>query len=155
MRVEDPEVFAVTHAKIVELVRDGVVDGVRVDHVDGLADPAGYLQRLREVGIEHVWVEKILEPGEALPPWPVEGTTGYDFLVDVDALFVDPDGRTALDATVAGRRPFHERRRRGEGGAGAHHVPARGAAAAATGRRSTISRPASPRSRCTAPTSSR
>src|SRR5690349_8200533 len=63
VRVEDPEVFAVTHGKIVELVRDGVVAGVRVDHVDGLADPAGYLQRLRDAGIERVWVEKIVEPG--------------------------------------------------------------------------------------------
>jgi (1->4)-alpha-D-glucan 1-alpha-D-glucosylmutase len=57
VRVEDPDVFAVTHGKIAELVGDGVVAGVRADHVDGLADPAGYLQRLREVGIEHVWVE--------------------------------------------------------------------------------------------------
>ena len=72
-------------ARSLELVRDGVVSGVRVDHVDGLADPAGYLQRLREAGVEHVWVEKIVEPGEMLPAWPVEGTTGYDFLVDVDA----------------------------------------------------------------------
>jgi (1->4)-alpha-D-glucan 1-alpha-D-glucosylmutase len=108
VRVEDPEVFEVTHAKIVELVRDGVVDGVRVDHVDGLADPAGYLARLRAAGIEHVWVEKIVEPGEALPAWPVEGTTGYDFLVDADALFVDPAGRAALDAAVGERQSFHD-----------------------------------------------
>jgi (1->4)-alpha-D-glucan 1-alpha-D-glucosylmutase len=108
VRVEDPEVFAVTHAKIIELVRDGVVAGVRVDHVDGLADPGGYLQRLRDAGIEQVWVEKILEPGEHLPPWPVEGTTGYEFLVDVDALFVDPDGRPALDAAVGPRLTFRE-----------------------------------------------
>ncbi len=106
VRVEDPEVFAVTHATIVDLVRDGVVAGLRVDHVDGLADPAGYLAQLRSAGIEHLWVEKILEPGEQLPPWPVEGTTGYDFLVDADALFVDPAGQAALDAAVAGRRPF-------------------------------------------------
>jgi (1->4)-alpha-D-glucan 1-alpha-D-glucosylmutase len=108
VRVEDPEVFDVTHGKIVELVRDGVVAGVRVDHVDGLADPAGYLRRLRDAGIEHVWVEKILERDEHLPQWPVEGTTGYEFLVDVDALFVDPAGRAALDAVVGDRRPFAE-----------------------------------------------
>lgn len=108
IRVEDPEVFAVTHGTIIDLVRDGVVAGVRVDHVDGLADPAGYLVRLRSAGVEHVWVEKIVEPGEALPPWPVEGTTGYEFLVDADALFVDPTGRAALDAAVGHRRPFRE-----------------------------------------------
>jgi (1->4)-alpha-D-glucan 1-alpha-D-glucosylmutase len=100
VRVEDPEVFATTHAKVLELVGDGVVAGVRVDHIDGLADPAGYLQRLRDAGIRHVWVEKIVEPGEALPQWPIEGTTGYEFLVDADALFVDPEGREALDAAV-------------------------------------------------------
>jgi (1->4)-alpha-D-glucan 1-alpha-D-glucosylmutase len=108
VRVEDPDVFAVTHGAIIDLVRDGVVAGVRVDHVDGLADPAGYLARLRTAGVEHVWVEKILAPGEALPPWPVEGTTGYDFLVDVDALFVDPTGRAALAAAAGARRPFRE-----------------------------------------------
>lgn len=108
VRVEDPAVFAATHGKIVELVRDGVIAGVRVDHVDGLADPAGYLARLRDAGVEHVWVEKIVEPGESLPAWPVEGTTGYDFLVDADALFVDPAGRPALDAVAARRRPFHD-----------------------------------------------
>jgi (1->4)-alpha-D-glucan 1-alpha-D-glucosylmutase len=108
VRVEDPDVFAVTHGKIVDLVRDGVVAGVRVDHVDGLADPAGYLARLRDAGVEHVWVEKILEPGELLPRWPVEGTTGYEFLVDVDAVFVDPAGRAALDAAAGPRRSFHE-----------------------------------------------
>jgi (1->4)-alpha-D-glucan 1-alpha-D-glucosylmutase len=115
VRVEDPDVFAVTHEKIIELVRDDVVAGVRVDHVDGLADPATYLQRLRDAGIEHVWVEKILEPGEPLPSWPVEGTTGYEFLVDVDALFVDPDGRAALDAAAGARLPFREQGTRAKG----------------------------------------
>ena len=78
--------------KVFELVRDGVVDGLRVDHPDGLADPAGYLARLREAGVQRVWVEKILEPGEPLRDWPVEGTTGYEFANDVTALFVDPAG---------------------------------------------------------------
>ena len=104
VRVEDPEVFATTHAKVLELVAAGVVAGVRVDHVDGLADPGGYLQRLRDDGVRHVWVEKIVEPGEPLPAWPVEGTTGYEFLVDADALFVDPAGRDDLDA-AAGPHP--------------------------------------------------
>jgi (1->4)-alpha-D-glucan 1-alpha-D-glucosylmutase len=90
VRQEDPEVFEVTHAKVIELVRDEVIDGVRIDHPDGLADPARYLERLRESGIEHVWVEKILEPGEQLRDWPVEGTTGYEFLNAVNALFLDP-----------------------------------------------------------------
>ena len=66
VRVEDPEVFAATHAKVVELVGAGLVDGVRVDHIDGLAEPARYLQWLRDAGVEHVWVEKILETGEPL-----------------------------------------------------------------------------------------
>jgi (1->4)-alpha-D-glucan 1-alpha-D-glucosylmutase len=96
VRVEDPEVFALVHGKVLELVRDGVVEGLRVDHPDGLADPAGYLRRLRDAGARHVWVEKILEPQEALRDWPVEGTVGYEFLNDVAALFVDPAGEEAL-----------------------------------------------------------
>ena len=77
-------------------MREGLVDGLRVDHPDGLADPAGYLERLRDGGVEHVWVEKILDPGERLRDWPVEGTVGYEFLNDVCALFVDPAGEAAL-----------------------------------------------------------
>ena len=95
-RVEDPEVFDVTHGKVLELVDDGVVEGLRIDHVDGLADPRGYLERLRARGVPHVWVEKILEPGEQLRDWPVEGTTGYEFANDVTALFVDPRGEEPL-----------------------------------------------------------
>jgi (1->4)-alpha-D-glucan 1-alpha-D-glucosylmutase len=105
VRVEDPEVLEVTHRKVLELVRDGLVDGVRVDHPDGLADPGAYLERLRGEGVEHVWVEKILEPGEELRDWPVEGTTGYEFLNDVLGLFVDPaaeDGLTSLYTSIAG-----------------------------------------------------
>ena len=64
MRVEDPEVFEATHAKVLELVDDGLVDGLRIDHPDGLANPREYLERLRERGAHRVWVEKILEPGE-------------------------------------------------------------------------------------------
>jgi (1->4)-alpha-D-glucan 1-alpha-D-glucosylmutase len=96
IRVEDEEVFRVTHGKVLELVRDGVVAGLRIDHPDGLADPAGYLRRLAGAGAEHVWVEKILHPGEALRDWPVEGTVGYEFLNDATALFVDAAGEAAL-----------------------------------------------------------
>jgi (1->4)-alpha-D-glucan 1-alpha-D-glucosylmutase len=96
LRQEDPEVFEATHALALRLARDGVVDGLRVDHPDGLADPAGYLQRLRDGGARHVWVEKILDPGERLRDWPVEGTVGYEFLNDVAALFVDPAGEEPL-----------------------------------------------------------
>jgi (1->4)-alpha-D-glucan 1-alpha-D-glucosylmutase len=98
VRQEDPEVFEETHRLALALGRDGVVDGLRVDHPDGLADPAGYLRRLRESGAAHVWVEKILDPGEVLRDWPVEGTVGYEFLNDVCALFVDPAGEAPLTA---------------------------------------------------------
>ncbi|WP_051472093.1 malto-oligosyltrehalose synthase [Patulibacter minatonensis] len=99
VRVEDPDVFALTHDKVLELVRDGVVDGLRIDHPDGLADPAQYLRRLQDAGVAHVWVEKILSaqhPVEELPDWPVEGTVGYEFLGDATALFVDPAGEEIL-----------------------------------------------------------
>ena len=112
VRMEDPEVFEVTHRKVGELVREGLVDGLRIDHPDGLANPRRYLERLAEAGAEHVWVEKILEPGERLRDWPVEGTTGYEFLNEALALFVDPaaeEPATALYAELTGEeRGFHE-----------------------------------------------
>jgi (1->4)-alpha-D-glucan 1-alpha-D-glucosylmutase len=113
VRMEDPEVWEITHTKVLELARDGLIDGVRVDHPDGLANPRRYLERLRENGIDRVWVEKILEPGERLrPDWLVEGTTGYDFLNEVTALFVDPAGEeplTRLYEELSGeRRPWAE-----------------------------------------------
>ena len=112
VRQEDPEVFAETHRLVLSLVRDGLVDGLRIDHPDGLADPAGYLGRLREAGVERVWVEKILDPGERLRDWPVCGTVGYEFLGDLCALFIDPIGEaelTALWEEVSGdRRSFGE-----------------------------------------------
>ena len=115
VRQEDPAVFEATHAKLLELVREGLVDGLRVDHPDGLADPEGYLARLRAAGAERVWVEKILNsshPPESLRDWPVSGTVGYEFLNDACALFVDPAGEAALSALwerVSGdRRPFGE-----------------------------------------------
>src|SRR4051794_33100683 len=78
VRVEDPLIFELTQGKAIELVREGLVQGLRVDHIDGLVDPRGYLDATRERGVEHVWVEKILEPGEPLRDWATEGTTGYD-----------------------------------------------------------------------------
>jgi (1->4)-alpha-D-glucan 1-alpha-D-glucosylmutase len=96
VKQEDWEVFWATHAKVIELVRGGVVDGLRVDHPDGLADPTEYFERLAEAGVEHVWAEKILEPGEELRDWPVEGTTGYEFLNDVMAICVNRGAEDAL-----------------------------------------------------------
>jgi (1->4)-alpha-D-glucan 1-alpha-D-glucosylmutase len=109
VRVEDPEVFAATHGEVLRWVADGDVDGLRVDHPDGLTDPAGYLHRLREHAPDAwILVEKILEPGEELPSsWPVEGTTGYDALAEVDGVLVDPAGEaafTALDNSLTGVR---------------------------------------------------
>jgi (1->4)-alpha-D-glucan 1-alpha-D-glucosylmutase len=96
LKQEDWEVFWATHAKVIELVREGVIDGVRVDHPDGLADPAEYFARLAEAGVEHIWAEKILEPGEELRNWPVEGTTGYEFLNDVLGLCVNREAEQSL-----------------------------------------------------------
>ncbi|MFG3282326.1 malto-oligosyltrehalose synthase [Streptomyces sp. NPDC048111] len=105
VRVEDEDVFAATHAKILELIRDGVVDGLRVDHPDGLADPEAYLRRLDEA-TDGRWtvVEKILTGDEHLPAtWAVAGTTGYDALRHLDGLFTDPEGMSQL---TAGYRAF-------------------------------------------------
>ncbi|WP_405930659.1 malto-oligosyltrehalose synthase [Streptomyces sp. NBC_00827] len=98
LRVEDPKVFAATHAKILELLDDGVVEGLRIDHPDGLADPDTYLRHLHEAtGGRWTVVEKILADGEPLPAaWPVAGTTGYDALRHVDGLFADPAGAGEL-----------------------------------------------------------
>ncbi|MFJ9592550.1 malto-oligosyltrehalose synthase [Streptomyces virginiae] len=101
VRVEDPEVFTATHAKVLELVRDGVAQGLRIDHVDGLADPEEYLGRLRAAAGDGCWVvvEKILARHERLPAgWPVAGTTGYDALHRVDGVFTDPAGAAELAA---------------------------------------------------------
>jgi (1->4)-alpha-D-glucan 1-alpha-D-glucosylmutase len=96
VKQEEWEVFWATHAKVIELAREGVIDGVRVDHPDGLANPAEYFERLHEAGVEHVWAEKILERGEELRPWPVEGTTGYEFLNDVLGVCVNGDAEEPL-----------------------------------------------------------
>ncbi|MCI9871497.1 malto-oligosyltrehalose synthase [Arthrobacter humicola] len=103
IRVEIPEVFDEAHAEVVRWFREGLVDGLRIDHPDGLADPEGYLHRLREAaGGSYLLIEKILEPGEALPAgFECEGTTGYDALADVDRVFVDAAGQGPLDALDA------------------------------------------------------
>ena len=100
VRVEDPEVFHAMHRLVTRWVADGSVDGLRIDHVDGLADPAGYLTRLRELA-PHTWigVEKILADGESLPDWPVDGTTGYEAGVLLTRLFSAAEGEATLTAT--------------------------------------------------------
>ncbi|MEX0659513.1 MAG: malto-oligosyltrehalose synthase [Egibacteraceae bacterium] len=98
VRVEDPAVFDATHGAVVALVQAGIVDGLRVDHPDGLRDPARYLARLSE-RTDGAWlvVEKILEADEPLPAWPVAGTTGYEFANLALGLFVDAGAAPALD----------------------------------------------------------
>ncbi len=115
IRVENPEVFEASHVEIVRWIREGLVDGLRVDHPDGLADPGGYLDALAAAtNGAYVLVEKILEHGEALPPfWATAGTTGYDALAELDRVLVDPSGRARLDALDArlrqdGGRPWAE-----------------------------------------------
>ncbi|GAA4154764.1 malto-oligosyltrehalose synthase [Gryllotalpicola daejeonensis] len=98
LRVEDRRVFDATHGEIVRWVEDGLVDGLRVDHPDGLRDPGQYLERLADAahGVP-IWVEKILEGDEQLPPqWPALGTTGYDALRLIDRVFIDARGEAEL-----------------------------------------------------------
>jgi (1->4)-alpha-D-glucan 1-alpha-D-glucosylmutase len=94
VRVERPEVFEATHATVLRLLREGVADGLRIDHPDGLADPAGYLRQLAEAtGGRWTVVEKILQRDEPLPAdWACAGTTGYDALDRIDGVFTDPAG---------------------------------------------------------------
>ncbi|MBK8470039.1 MAG: malto-oligosyltrehalose synthase [Actinomycetales bacterium] len=106
VRVEDPAVFAATHAEVLDLVRAGLVDGLRIDHPDGLADPRDYLRHLRgaltDAGGAWLVVEKILEGQERLPTdWPVDGTTGYDTLKRIGGVFIDPSGAEPLLALHA------------------------------------------------------
>src|SRR5487761_275771 len=109
LRTEDPVVFAARHASIMRLMQEGKVSGLRVDHIDGLFDPLEYLERLKSIPVSateeskaapgiYTIVEKITCGSETLPvEWPVSGTTGYDFLNAVNALFVDPKGYRALE----------------------------------------------------------
>jgi (1->4)-alpha-D-glucan 1-alpha-D-glucosylmutase len=101
VRVEDEEVFAATHGLLLRLVDEGLIDGLRVDHPDGLADPRGYLDRLaKATGGAWVVTEKILTRTEELPrDWRCAGTTGYDALGAVGGLFQDPAGAGPLTTT--------------------------------------------------------
>jgi (1->4)-alpha-D-glucan 1-alpha-D-glucosylmutase len=109
LRIEDDAVFEATHATLFRLFDEGLIDGVRVDHVDGLADPPDYCRHLRERLGGRAWivVEKILGAGERLPgDWGVDGTSGYDFMNDVNALLHDAAGEAPLRAlwsSVSGR----------------------------------------------------
>jgi (1->4)-alpha-D-glucan 1-alpha-D-glucosylmutase len=99
VRVEDPDVFAETHVEVRRWFDEGLVDGLRVDHPDGLRDPKRYLDDLAALtGGAYVLVEKILEPGEELPTdWATAGTTGYDALGLIDRVLTDPAGQEPLD----------------------------------------------------------
>ena len=109
IRMEDPAVFEQAHGFVFTLLQQGLVDGLRIDHVDGLYDPGDYLQRLQKRAWElrpdvysagrplYLVVEKILGLDERLPDWPVEGTTGYDFLVMLNGVFIDPRNERAMD----------------------------------------------------------
>jgi (1->4)-alpha-D-glucan 1-alpha-D-glucosylmutase len=111
VRQEDPEVFALTHGWIVEQVAAGRIQGLRVDHIDGLARPGGYLARLRDAvgqagGEVPVWIEKIVKPGETIPAsWPIEGMSGYEFMGPVTRLLTAPDGLAALREAADGAVP--------------------------------------------------
>lgn len=102
VRVEDPEVFDATHGLLLELYREGLIDGFRIDHPDGLADPRGYMRRLyTATGGSWITAEKILEADEQMQTdWPVAGTTGYDASWRIGALYCDPNGYGEL-ATIA------------------------------------------------------
>jgi (1->4)-alpha-D-glucan 1-alpha-D-glucosylmutase len=115
LRMDTDAVFDATHALILRLVKDRVIDGLRVDHVDGLRDPAWYLAKLRASvnGVRGattpdafpILVEKILTGDEELPPgWPVSGTTGYDFMNEVEEIFLDPSGFSLIEAHYRGLR---------------------------------------------------
>ena len=126
LRVERATVFEATHAKLFELIERGLIDGLRIDHIDGLADPRGYCRKLRrrvegllssrptQAALEHfpIYVEKILGTGEHLhQDWSVDGTTGYEFMNQVSLLQHDPAGEvplTELWTTVSERPPFDE-----------------------------------------------
>jgi (1->4)-alpha-D-glucan 1-alpha-D-glucosylmutase len=93
VRVEDDAVFDAMHRLVAEWVADGSVDGLRIDHIDGLADPGAYLRRLRALAPDQwIVVEKILGEGEALPVWPVDGTTGYETGALLTRLLTAPEG---------------------------------------------------------------
>ncbi len=111
VRVEVPEVFERTHATLLELVNEGVIAGLRVDHPDGLRDPERYLQQLRNRTGVWIVAEKILHPGERPPPWSIAGTTGYDFCNEVLGLYTNADAlpqMRMIDEKLGGGRPYAE-----------------------------------------------
>ena len=98
LRMEKPEVFWDAHRLLGEVLALEGVDGVRIDHIDGLFDPQQYLEQLEDLGADHIWVEKILAHGETLPDaWPVEGTTGYEFMNDTMNVLLQPESEPVLD----------------------------------------------------------
>ncbi|MFN3945657.1 MAG: malto-oligosyltrehalose synthase [Allosphingosinicella sp.] len=108
LRAEDPDVFEATHALYFRLHAEGLIDGLRIDHVDGLTDPIGYCRRLRErLPDAYIVIEKILAPDEPLDDaWRVDGTSGYDFMAEVAALLHEPAGAEPLGrhlAAISGR----------------------------------------------------
>jgi (1->4)-alpha-D-glucan 1-alpha-D-glucosylmutase len=105
IRIELPELFERAHRLVLTLVAEGRLQGLRIDHIDGLFDPAGYCERLQReaaaaaqvpAGTFYITVEKILAPYETLRDWPIAGTTGYDFIREVGGLFIDPAGEKPL-----------------------------------------------------------
>jgi (1->4)-alpha-D-glucan 1-alpha-D-glucosylmutase len=112
VRVEEPDVFEATHRLLLDLNHDGVLEGLRIDHPDGLTDPEGYIERLRAAlrpGTA-IWVEKILEGDEVLPAWECDGTTGYDAARVVSAALADRATAPAVTAawTATGGEPSLE-----------------------------------------------
>ncbi len=115
VRVEIPEIFEATHREVLRWVAEDGIDGLRVDHPDGLSDPGGYARMLRAAIGPDRWlvVEKILGVGESLPAsWPVDGTSGYEALREIGGVFVDPDGAGLLTQLAAehtgGKQSLHE-----------------------------------------------
>ncbi|HXC90395.1 MAG TPA: malto-oligosyltrehalose synthase [Stellaceae bacterium] len=110
LRMELPELFETTHRLMFELIERGDLHGLRIDHIDGLFDPRGYCEALQQRSGEplYVLVEKILARYESLPDWPVAGTTGYDFVNQVLAIFVDPAGETPMTRLYRRMAPREE-----------------------------------------------
>ncbi|HLS73644.1 MAG TPA: malto-oligosyltrehalose synthase [Actinomycetaceae bacterium] len=103
VRMEDPEVFEATHRVLLDLIAEGHIDALRIDHPDGMADPRGYFRQLHEAtGGAWVAAEKILEGEEPLPAdWPIAGTTGYDAAWRIHALLIDPAGSEPLGTVMS------------------------------------------------------
>lgn len=113
LKVEDEAVFVRTHALPLRLLNEGTITGLRIDHIDGLYDPTTYLTRLRAVAPEtYLVAEKILDREEPLPNWPIQGTTGYDFLNQLNGIFCQPGAAPAFSRLYRGftglRQPYAE-----------------------------------------------